>query len=258
MDDVVAATIKEAAGDTGVEVTGAAAVETADVKHLQNRRPSNPAAVRLAINRIGKEAASDILHTLSVTVLDGRAYPMHAIARAVKKAGFVSDIPFKKSAKDAGDDPRLHAGRAGVRPDWAGNKTSPPPDLGQGGQPQGVEKDERVRQRQMVEVVFAAFKRTSVVSVSSLTGKSTIRKARIKAAIYNRRRRGDGRGVPGNGAIGRGRIRLLGHVLQWSRVGGGGGAVKTWTGGRRVAAQTASELENVPVRRSRGRISRHV
>ena len=178
--------VAKGAASAGVEIAGATTVETANMKPRQNRMPLNPAAVRRTINKIAKEAVSDISHTPFVIVLGDRAYATRTIIGAVKKAGFVPGILFKKNAKDAGDDPddpwdeqacdQLGAGEQNV----AGLPTED-----KEANREEWKKLNGYGKRWIVEIVFAAFKRMFGESVSSLTKEAIIQEVRIKVAIYN-------------------------------------------------------------------------
>ena len=178
--------VAKGAASAGVEIAGATTVETANMKPRQNRMPSNPAAVRRTINKIAKEAVSDISHTPFVIVLGDRAYATRTIIEAVKKAGFVPGILFKKNAKDAGDDPddpwdeqacdQLGAGEQNVASLPTEDKVANREEW---------KKLNGYGKRWIVEIVFASFKRMFGESVSSLTKEAIIQEVRIKVAIYN-------------------------------------------------------------------------
>ena len=178
--------VVKGAASAGVEIAGATTVETANMKPRQNRMPSNPAAVRRTINKIAKEAVSDISHTPFVIVLGDRAYATRTIIGAVKKAGFVPGILFKKNAKDAGDDPddpwdeqacdQLGAGEQNVASLPTEDKVANREEW---------KKLNGYGKRWIVEIVFASFKRMFGESVSSLTKEAIIQEVRIKVAIYN-------------------------------------------------------------------------
>ena len=178
--------VAKGAASAGVEIAGATTAETANMKPRQNRMPSNPAAVRRTINKIAKEAVSDISHTPFVIVLGDRAYATRTIIEAVKKAGFVPGILFKKNAKDAGDDPddpwdeqacdQLGAGEQNVASLPTEDKVANREEW---------KKLNGYGKRWIVEIVFASFKRMFGESVSSLTKEAIIQEVRIKVAIYN-------------------------------------------------------------------------
>ena len=178
--------VVKGAASAGVEIAGATTAETANMKPRQNRMPSNPAAVRRTINKIAKEAVSDISHTPFVIVLGDRAYATRTIIEAVKKAGFVPGILFKKNAKDAGDDPddpwdeqacdQLGAGEQNVASLPTEDKVANREEW---------KKLNGYGKRWIVEIVFASFKRMFGESVSSLTKEAIIQEVRIKVAIYN-------------------------------------------------------------------------
>ena len=178
--------VAKGAASAGVEIAGATTVETANMKPRQNRMPSNPAAVRRTINKIAKEAVSDISHTPFVIVLGDRAYATRTIIGAVKKAGFVPGILFKKNAKDAGENPddpwdeqacdQLGAGEQNVASLPTEDKVANREEW---------KKLNGYGKRWIVEIVFASFKRMFGESVSSLTKEAIIQEVRIKVAIYN-------------------------------------------------------------------------
>ena len=178
--------VVKGAASAGVEIAGATTVETANMKPRQNRMPSNPAAVRRTINKIAKEAVSDISHTPFVIVLGDRAYATRTIIGAVKKAGFVPGILFKKNAKDAGENPddpwdeqacdQLGAGEQNVASLPTEDKVANREEW---------KKLNGYGKRWIVEIVFASFKRMFGESVSSLTKEAIIQEVRIKVAIYN-------------------------------------------------------------------------
>ena len=178
--------VAKGAASAGVEIAGATTVETANMKPRQNRMPLNPAAVRRTINKIAKEAVSDISHTPFVIVLGDRAYATRTIIGAVKKAGFVPGILFKKNAKDAGENPddpwdeqacdQLGAGEQNVASLPTEDKVANREEW---------KKLNGYGKRWIVEIVFASFKRMFGESVSSLTKEAIIQEVRIKVAIYN-------------------------------------------------------------------------
>ena len=178
--------VAKGAASVGVEIAGATTAETANMKPRQNRMPSNPAAVRRTINKIAKEAVSDISHTPFVIVLGDRAYATRTIIEAVKKAGFVPGILFKKNAKDAGENPgdpwdeqacdQLGAGEQNVASLPTEDKVANREEW---------KKLNGYGKRWIVEIVFASFKRMFGESVSSLTKEAIIQEVRIKVAIYN-------------------------------------------------------------------------
>ena len=178
--------VAKGAASAGVEIAGATTAETANMKPRQNRMPSNPAAVRRTINKIAKEAVSDISHTPFVIVLGDRAYATRTIIEAVKKAGFVPGILFKKNAKDAGENPgdpwdeqacdQLGAGEQNVASLPTEDKVANREEW---------KKLNGYGKRWIVEIVFASFKRMFGESVSSLTKEAIIQEVRIKVAIYN-------------------------------------------------------------------------
>ena len=178
--------VVKGAASAGVEIAGATTVETANMKPRQNRMPLNPAAVRRTINKIAKEAVSDISHTPFVIVLGDRAYATRTIIGAVKKAGFVPGILFKKNAKDAGENPddpwdeqacdQLGAGEQNVASLPTEDKVANREEW---------KKLNGYGKRWIVEIVFASFKRMFGESVSSLTKEAIIQEVRIKVAIYN-------------------------------------------------------------------------
>ena len=178
--------VAKGAASAGVEIAGATTAETANMKPRQNRMPSNPAAVRRTINKIAKEAVSDISHTPFVIVLGDRAYATRTIIGAVKKAGFVPGILFKKNAKDAGENPgdpwdeqacdQLGAGEQNVASLPTEDKVANREEW---------KKLNGYGKRWVVEIVFASFKRMFGESVSSLTKEAIIQEVRIKVAIYN-------------------------------------------------------------------------
>ena len=178
--------VAKGAASAGVEIAGATTAETANMKPRQNRMPSNPAAVRRTINKIAKEAVSDISHTPFVIVLGDRAYATRTIIGAVKKAGFVPGILFKKNAKDAGENPddpwdeqacdQLGAGEQNVASLPTEDKVANREEW---------KKLNGYGKRWIVEIVFASFKRMFGESVSSLTKEAIIQEVRIKVAIYN-------------------------------------------------------------------------
>ena len=119
-------------------------------------------------------------------VLGDRAYATRTIIEAVKKAGFVPGILFKKNAKDAGDDPddpwdeqacdQLGAGEQNVASLPTEDKVANREEW---------KKLNGYGKRWIVEIVFASFKRMFGESVSSLTKEAIIQEVRIKVAIYN-------------------------------------------------------------------------